>query len=89
MKEVWIFNGAGGRFPSAVFESKMEAEDWIKNGKLSGILTKYPVGISVYQWAVDNENFKVKSGRDCSPEFIQKFSSSAQEHMHYENGSSD
>ncbi|AGU52776.1 hypothetical protein VAPA_2c02140 [Variovorax paradoxus B4] len=47
------------------------------------------MGISVYQWAIDNENFKVKSERDCSPEFIQKFSSAAQEHMHYENGSSD
>ncbi|MEJ1164413.1 hypothetical protein V9K97_11960 [Variovorax sp. CCNWLW186] len=89
MNSVWVFNGAGGRFPSAIFEEKSEAEEWIRKHRLTGVLTKYPVGTSVYQWALETDNFKIKNERDQSPEFIQKFSSAAQEHMHYENGSSD
>lgn len=89
MKEVWVFNGAEGRFPSGVFENKSDAEIWIKTNSLTGILTKYPVGISAYDWAIMNGHFKVKSDRDSSPLFIQRFSSAAQEHMHFENGSSD
>ena len=89
MKEVWIFNGADGRFPSAVFENLADAEAWIKGTKLTGVLTKYPVGIPVYEWAIANGHFKVKSEKETSPSFIQKFSSAAQEHIHFENGCSD
>ena len=89
MREVWIFNGAEGRFPSGVFERRADAEEWISRNGLTGVLTKYPVGISVYEWAIENGHFKVKSEKDTSPAFIQKFSSAAQEHMHFEDGSSD
>jgi len=89
MKKIWIFNGANGRFPSAVFESREDAEVWIKKYSLTGVLTKYSIGISVYEWAIANNHFKAKSERDCSATFIQGFSSAAQEHMHYENGSSE
>lgn len=86
IKEVWIFNGANSKFPSAVFEAKEDAVAWIEKHGLTGVLTKYPVGISVYDWAVESGNFKVKSERDSTPEFIGKFSSAAQEHMHFEDG---
>ncbi|WP_446751579.1 DUF7710 domain-containing protein [Variovorax sp. S12S4] len=89
MNHVWIFNGAGARTPSAVFKDRAEAEVWIVANKLSGMLTEYPVGVSVYQWAIQSGNFKIKNDNDRSPEFIQRFSSGAQEHMHYENGVSD
>ncbi len=86
MNEVWIFNGRDAKFPSAVFIEKKDAEKWISQHHLSGILTKYPVNISVYDWALETKNFKIKTDKDCSREFIQKFSSAAQEHSHYENG---
>lgn len=50
------------------------------------MLTEYPVDISVYEWAINNGNFKIKSKRDESPEFIQKFSSAGQNHFHFERG---
>ena len=87
--EIWVFNGENSRFPSGVFEDKYTAEEWIKKYELSGVLTKYPVGISVYDWAIESGSFKVKSEKDSRPEFIGKFSSAAQEHWHYENGSSE
>lgn len=86
VKEVWVFNGANAKFPSAVFLIKENAFDWIKKNKLTGVLTKYPVEMSVYEWAIESGNFKVKSERDSTPEFIGRFSSAAQEHMHFEDG---
>jgi hypothetical protein len=86
IKEVWVFNGVNAKFPSAVFAVKEDAFDWIRRYELTGVLTKYPVGISVYDWAIEGGNFKVKSEKDSTPEFIGKFSSAAQEHLHFESG---
>lgn len=86
INEVWVFNGANSRFPSAIFTNKKNAEDWISKHVLSGILTLYPLNQSVYEWAVTNKYFAPKSAKESSPEFIQKFSSASQEHFHYENG---
>ncbi|SDR07998.1 hypothetical protein [Pseudoxanthomonas sp. CF125] len=89
MKEVWVFNGAEGRFPSAVFEERADAESWIKRNALTGVLTKYPIGVSVYEWAIKEGHFCVKNQQEKSATFIQNFSSAAQEHLHFENGSCD
>ncbi|MET3391577.1 hypothetical protein ABIC33_002216 [Variovorax sp. 1140] len=89
IKEVWIFNGANAKFPSAVFANKEDAWDWIKRYHLTGVLTKYPLGVSVYDWAIGSGNFKIRSERDSTPEFIGRFSSAAQEHMHFEDGNFD
>ncbi|MFS2099648.1 hypothetical protein ACCC97_11845 [Variovorax sp. Varisp85] len=89
IKEVWIFNGANEKFPSAVFASKEDALGWIENHQLTGVLIKYPLGISVYDWVIESGNFKIKSDRDSTPELIGKFSSAAQEHMHFEDGKLD
>ncbi|CAK15314.1 hypothetical protein PSEEN2510 [Pseudomonas entomophila L48] len=51
------------------------------------MLTQYPVGISVYEWAIENGHFHVKREKEKSPAFIQKFSSAAQAHFHFERGS--
>jgi hypothetical protein len=85
-KEVWIFNGANAKFPSAVFLIKEDAVDWIRKHGLTGVLTKYSVDISVYEWAVESGNFKAKPEEDSMPGFIGGFSSAAQEHVHLENG---
>ena len=89
MKEIWVFNGAKGRFPSAIFEKQADAEKWIKGSALTGVLTKYPVGISVYEWAIETGHFRVKNENEKTSAFIEKFSSAAQEHIHYEDGESD
>lgn len=86
IKEVWVFSGVNAKFPAAVFDVKEDALGWIKKNRLTGVLTKYPVGVSVYEWAIEIGNFKVRSGMDSTSEFIGKFSSAAQEHMHFEGG---
>jgi hypothetical protein len=89
INEVWVFNGVNNKFPSAIFTNRKDAEDWISKFLLSGILTLYPLNQSVYEWAITNNFFSPKSGKDSSPEFIQKFSSASQEHYHYDEGKID
>ncbi len=84
--QIWIFNGPNSRFPSGVFLEKKQAEQWISQYKLSGILTLYPINISVYNWAIENDYFVITNERESTPEFIQKFTSASQEHYHYEDG---
>lgn len=85
IKFIWIFHGTGGRFASAVFDNKENAEIWVKEKKLEGVLTKYPVNLSVYDWAIKNDLFKPKKAEHVEPKFIQKFTSASQEHYHFEN----
>ncbi|MBF9263997.1 DUF7710 domain-containing protein [Paracidovorax cattleyae] len=87
MKEtIWIFNGENSNFPSAVFSRIELAEEWIAKYKLNGVLTSYPIDQSVYDWAIINGYFIPKNEKEISPQFIGKFSSASQEHIHYENG---
>lgn len=82
---VWVFNGQNAPFPSAIFCSRSDAENWIGQNKLSGILTQYPLGISAYDWAVQNGYFNAKS-KEVEPSILAKFTSSRQIHIHFENG---
>lgn len=86
IKSIWIFNGANSRFASGVFEEINEAEKWIEKYSLTGVLTKYPTNMSVYDWATENGFFTPKKEEHTSAEFIGKFSSASQDHFHYENG---
>lgn len=86
MNVVFVFNGENARLPSGVFADYITAEKWISHYLLSGILTAYPVNVGVYDWAIDNNHFQVKHEQQATPNFIQKFSSAAMEHYHFENG---
>lgn len=86
MSFIWIFNGPRSPFPSGVFTERETAERWIRDHRLSGILTAYPVDCGTYEWAVSMGYFSPKREDKRSAEFIQQFSSAAQEHYHYENG---
>ena len=86
MQSIWIFNGAGGRFPSGAFTSEETAKKWILDNKLTGILTEYPLDTGVYEWAIKSEFFTPTKSKEKSPEFIQKFSCAQQKHFHFENG---
>lgn len=78
MKNVFVFNGNKGGFPSGVFSSKAKAEEWIEKYNLSGVLTEYPVDISVYDWRKE-QGYTGKSDQD-----IANFSSAHLAHWHYE-----
>jgi hypothetical protein len=83
---VWVFNGENARFPSGVFASRASAEAWISLHHLTGLLTKYPVNIGVYDWAVENAFFTPKRSEHTSPKFIGGFTSASLEHVHFEAG---
>jgi hypothetical protein len=86
---IWVFNGARAAFPSGVFTSQAHAEAWIQQHGLSGILTKYPLNIGVYDFAIEQEWFLAKTPEQQSSDFIARFSSAHQEHIHYEAGDSN
>lgn len=84
-KQVWIFNGNHNHFPSAVFTERHLAEEWIKRNGLQGTLTAYPLDVSVYEYAIQEDWFTPKKDDHKTPEFIANFSSAAQEHYHFES----
>jgi hypothetical protein len=86
---VWVFNGSGGQFPSAVFSTIELADTWVAKHRLSGVLTWYPLDIGVYEWVIGKEYWQPRSENQRSSEFIQRFSSAYTGHYHYENGSRD
>lgn len=86
---VWVFCGNSSRFPSAIFTVRENAEAWIKSNKLTGVLTCYPLNISVYEWAIEEEYFVPKKAHESTPQFMQNFSSASQEHYHYLEGQLD
>ena len=83
---VWVFNGDGATFPSGVFRKKDAATEWIKKNALTGVLTAYPLDEGTLDWAIKGGTFVVKSEKQRSAEFIQKFTSGAQIHIHFEHG---
>ncbi len=84
MTEVWVFHGAGCRFTSGVFASRAQAEEFINRYRLTGTLTKYPVGVSAYDWAIQENLFTPKKPEHYEANFIQRFTDASQEHYHYD-----
>jgi hypothetical protein len=82
LTEVWIFNGGETGLPVAVFVSREQAEECIERLELSGLLTKYPVGITVYEWAEKNDLLPRKRSNLCPTDFT----TGALEHYHYRKG---
>lgn len=86
---VWVFNGSGRRYPnlpSALFLSRQDAEKWIGQYSVSGLLTRYPLNTSVYDWAIEQEFFRPSKKQHTESQFIENFSSAHLEHYHYESG---
>lgn len=84
---VWVFVAPQARFPSGVFHSAAQAEDWIAHHQLSGVLTEYPVGFGVYDWATSSGHFRPRPDKTIDAAFIGQFTSAAMTHHHYEDGS--
>lgn len=86
MEWVWVFHGENAHFSSAVFSEKHLADAWVRKASVSGVLTKMPVDMGVYDWVVENGYFTPRNPSQKSPDFVQKFSSAYLEHVHYQNG---
>ncbi len=87
LQYVWVFNSADARFPGGIFTSLDNAERWIGLHLLSGTLTRYPVDMGAYEWAIEKGLFSVTKSEHTSPAFIGGFTDAGQEHFHYEDGS--
>jgi hypothetical protein len=86
MDAIWVFDGAKSQFPGGVFTSRELAEEWIAKHALTGTLTLYPINVGVYEWAIEKGFFNPKEDKHQTSEFIGRFSSTYQEHYHYEDG---
>jgi len=83
---VWVFQGSGSRNVLACFSGKENAERWIRQHALSGLLTAYPIDQPVYDWAVQSQIIRPTKDEQQTAQFIQNFSSAHLEHYHYEVG---
>jgi hypothetical protein len=81
---IWVFQGNGARFASAVFSNRAAAEEWITLHTLNGVLTAYPLNTGVYEWATREGYFMPK--KPIGSDFVGTFSSAYQEHYHYADG---
>jgi hypothetical protein len=76
--------GVQARQPAAVFASLEAGEAWVRQHRLEGMLTWYPLDISVYDWAVERGNFRPSGPHHETAAFRASFSSASQPHHHYE-----
>ncbi len=84
MKHVWVFNANRSNFPNAVFTTKSKAELWVRVSKASGVLTKYPLDISVSKWALDKGFIEPKTSSSTENELNN--CTAFLEHIHYSEG---
>ena len=84
VRGIYVFHGSGGKFASAVYESLDQATKSIAKLGMSGLLTWYPIGFTVYEYSTDMGFFKGRSREDVK--FIQRFTSASLEHYHFEGG---
>jgi len=82
---VWVFVSKEGS-PGAVFSNTEIAEAWIAKWALSGLLTKYPLDVGAFDWAVERGFFRPKKAEHTSSTFVGSFTTASMEHHHYEGG---
>lgn len=85
-ESIWVFMAPQAAFPAGVFFILDEAEAWIARHQLSGVLTEYPVGMGVFDWALETGSFRPKPEKKIDAKFIGQFTSASMVHFHYEDG---
>lgn len=89
-KQVWVFAVDARSAPGGTFSSLDLAEAWIRERKLSGVLTAYPVDEGCYDWAMRHGLVTGRAReRGGDPGFVASFSSASQEHYHFTDGKRD
>jgi hypothetical protein len=76
--------GVNARHPAAVFTTLVLGERWVREHRLDGMLTWYPLDLSAYDWAIMKGVFKPNKPHQQTEAFMGSFSSAAQPHHHYE-----
>lgn len=80
---IWVIQTSENLNLLGCYFDKKQAENYIFKNKIKCILTKYPVGESVYEWVISNDFWKPKNDLQKSPKFMMKFNSAYLEHYHY------
>jgi len=90
---IWIFIGNGAVFPSGAFTDRKVAEQWIRNNRLSGMLSAMPVNQSLFEWGCENNAFSMKPDKfelkKDDPKFIADCTIASLEHDHYIDGNKE
>ncbi|GAA2522778.1 DUF7710 domain-containing protein [Pilimelia columellifera] len=86
--EVWVFQGSGARFPAGVFTDRASAMAWVERHRLTGVLTRYPVGDGCYDIAVKAGRFTPSKTHHGSADHVANFSP-AGPHIHVRDGRRD
>lgn len=84
-ESVWVFNGENA-IPAAVLTTQELGEAWIAENKVTGMLTRYPLDESLYDWATRLGYFKPKREDQTTPDFRAQFTCATTDHHHYEDG---
>ena len=89
-KTVWVFNSVRSQYSGEIFERIDEAELWIKEHRLTGVLTKYPINSGVLGWAEEHNLTNIKPEKlqqnKKDPIFVGGFTTASMEHYHYKDG---
>lgn len=83
---VWIFHGDKASLAAAVFSSRPRAEEWISQNRLSGLLTRYPLNISILDWAWEKQFISSQVLESFSGKRAGEFTCAALQHIHFEDG---
>lgn len=82
---VWTFHAEASRFPSGVWTSKSQAEQWIAEVSASGLLSAYALNESAWDANVRLGALKAESPARHTAEFKRKFTTPI-DHFHYHDG---
>jgi hypothetical protein len=89
-KTVWLFNGPINLLSGGIFEELEDAEKWVDDNSLTGMLTEYPVNIGVFDWAMQKGLIAMTEEelieRRKEPNFIGSFTIASMYHYHYKDG---
>ena len=90
---VWVFLDGVSQAPGGLFTTREKGEVWIRQHKLSGSLSAFPIVEGCFDWAdrvgavnMKPEKLALKRG---DPFFIGSFTTVSQEHYHYKEGNED
>ena len=86
-RTVWIFNGAGSRWASAVFDTAEAALAWAAESRVTGVLTEYAFG-GAYDVALRERRFTPSKPHHGTPDHIAGFSPGLR-HIHLTDGLRD
>lgn len=87
-EHVWVFHGQEAQFASAVFAAEAEGLAWAARHRVTGVLSKYPVGDGCYDVAVREGRFRASKDYHGTPDHVERFGPGL-DHVHVRNGVPD